>query len=78
MTVVDPAAQIAALTATIARQAQILDSGMTQVLENGRMVKIDLGTVRDQMNANVTALARLTGSAPQVRRIFVSTPRRGY
>ena len=74
----DNAAQIVALTATIARQAAILDSGMTQVLENGRMVKIDLGTVRDSMNANVTTLARLTGTAPQVRRIFISTPRRGY
>ena len=78
MPVIDPAAQIAALTATIARQAQILDSGMTQVEENGRMVKIDLRTVRDSMNGNVTALARLTGTAPQIRRIFVSTPRRGY
>jgi hypothetical protein len=75
---IDTAAQIAALTASIARQAAILDSGMTQVLENGRMVKIDLGTVRDSMNANVAALARLTGTTPQVRRIFVSTPRRGY
>lgn len=73
----DPA-QIAALQATIVRQQAMLDSGVTQQLENGRMLRIDLDKVQQQLNANIAALAALTTTPRQVRRLLTFTPSRGY
>ena len=78
MPTIDQQAQILALQTTIATQKRQIDLAATQVAENGKMMRFDLDKLQQSYNDNVAALASLMGTRPQVRRIFISTPRRGY
>lgn len=74
----DAAAQIAALRATVAQCDLLLNGGTKSIYENGRRMEFDLDVVRQQRANAASQLAALTGMPPQVRRVLISTPLRGY
>ena len=66
----DPQDRIAFLALAIPRLTAILDSGITQTLENNRMVRLDLKTIREQLNGYAAEYAALTVQPRQIRRFL--------
>ncbi len=56
--------------ATVAQLRALLNSGATQMAENGRMMRFDLATVRQQLDAAEARVAAAMGCRPQVRRLL--------
>lgn len=57
--------------ATILSLRALLNSGTTQMAENGRMMRFDLGVVRQQLSDAEARVAAAQNDRPQVRRLLM-------
>ena len=56
--------------AAIISLRQLLNSGTTQMAENGRMMRFDLNVVQQQLNDAEARVAAAMGCRPQIRRLL--------